>query len=266
MDDYCALYCIGDTNSEYFENGLLVSIRSLRKSNPNIPIEIFYTDLNKSQINKLSKYNLTKINPTGFSEGSRDDLGTAMFLRLYCGILHKKYKKIIYLDGDTIILDKLDKLANLSEYPIYARKWTNLEHLETKWNEKLFNELKLSTNDFNINSGVLVIDPKFMNETNFCDKAKMLGNNIGFENLYNPDQIIIYMLCKQLNCLGTFDLTWNFMKYKDFQTEDFELKINSNNLVCPFLLNKNQFVNIVHYNSTEKPWTTNMTEEYKQFL
>ena len=74
------------------------------------------------------------------------------------------------------------------------------------------------------------------------------------------------MLCKQLNCLGTFDLTWNFMKYKDFQTEDFELKINSNNLVCPFLLNKNQFVNIVHYNSTEKPWTTNMTEEYKQFV
>ena len=59
---------------------------------------------------------MTKINPTGFSEGSRDGLGTAMFLRLYCGILHKKYKKIIYLDGDTIILDNLDKLANLSEY------------------------------------------------------------------------------------------------------------------------------------------------------
>ena len=30
MDDYCAL-SIGDTNSEYFENGLLVSIRSLEK-------------------------------------------------------------------------------------------------------------------------------------------------------------------------------------------------------------------------------------------
>ena len=56
---------------------------------------------------------------------------------------------------------------------------------------------------------------------------------IRFENLYNQTKSI-YMLCKQLNCLGTFDLTWNFMKYKDFQTEDFELKINSNNLVCPF--------------------------------
>ena len=66
-----------------------------------------------------------------------------MFLRLYCGILHKKYKNNLFR-WRCNILDNLDKLANLSEYPIYARKWTNLEHLETKWNEKLFNELKLS--------------------------------------------------------------------------------------------------------------------------
>ena len=92
--------------------------------------------------------------------------------------------------------ENLDKLGVLSI--MYARKWTNLEHLTMpkllrnfsmtkfkRWKEMISYKFRCAC----------FIEKSSLNETNFCDKAKMLGNNIGW-GLYTM-KIIIYMLCKR---------------------------------------------------------------------
>src|SRR5436309_16086936 len=102
----CFLLCT-DSNEEYFENGLLVTIRSLVRTHPDIPIIIFHNELTREQTSRLPDCTLIYVDDLMFRASHRADLSKATFLKFHAGLL-KEFDRALYMDHDIVVLDRLD--------------------------------------------------------------------------------------------------------------------------------------------------------------
>lgn len=183
-----------------------ISLLSLLESNntePDINIHIagnFLSEENKAKLkNCTARYgrnitfyetaeivNLLKQKiTTGFS------LPITAYVRLFITeILPSSLKRVIYLDGDTLIMDSLHELWEMkfddNKIVGAVQERTGKVHHD----KTIYRYLNLSESDIYINSGVLVLDMEAMREIDVTDKYKAFMELYKYIFLYNDQDVI----------------------------------------------------------------------------
>ena len=199
MKDYCVTY-VSDKN---VWKHLFVSICSLREKNKNIDIIVFFKG-NINIINKTFNNNhklnvqFKKINSEKLNLFKRDQM---MFFRYLIPDIIKDYKKVLYLDCDTFIKEKIDKLLNinLSNFPLGAVK--------EPWQPKFLN-LHIGK-DFlsRFNSGVLLINIKNWKKRGITKKILSLSKQKKYIN-YLDQPLINFCIKKNYKSIS---YKWNYL-------------------------------------------------------
>lgn len=172
------VYAINDKYAPF----ALVSIESIldnASSNHIYKIYILYTDLieeNKKlllNINLPNNFTIELIDVNSYIKNYEDKLYTVsfyskeMYYRFLIPLIFKKYKKVIYLDSDTIILTDIKKLYSKR---ISFKNIGAVVNFSSNNMKNHANSLGLKHKEY-INSGILVYNTKNCLKNNFSDKC-----------------------------------------------------------------------------------------------
>ena len=159
-----------------------------------------------------------------------------IYFRLFIPTILQNYKKVIYLDIDTILLADVAELfaTQLEEKPVAA-------YIEPPM-KRFF-----STPDY-FNSGVLVMNIPKLNELDLLKQSLAVLSK--YTKLASPDQDVLNMLYT-----GNFislSFLWNFFAF----AEEKYIKKTSGYDAYKEILLKKKSPNLIHYASWQKPWNT----------
>lgn len=159
----------------------------------------------------------------------RDYYTSAIYYRLFIPELFTQYKKAIYLDCDTVLLDDIANLYNveLGDNLIGAVADEAVASIDV-FRDYTKNALGIPGNCY-FNSGVIVMDLEKFRQINFCEKFCEVLSSYHF--IVAPDQDCLNLICK--GKIKYYDGEWN------------KMPIGGSAVKKPKL---------VHYNLTMKPW------------
>lgn len=240
-------------NSNYLKV-LVVMLKSLAISNNHTKFDVYVMNnsLTESDINYLKENTLKNINIIDLKINDKE-LDKApvtkrypkeMYYRILASYyLPKKVDKILYLDPDLVVINKIDKLykTNLDNYYFAAAShiWGMLQ---------TFNRIRLRmrNDDIYINSGVMLMNIKLLRqEQNKEDVYDFIRKNKN--NLMLPDQDVISGLyANKILPLDpyVYNMTEKLLKQTYFMPHISERWIEDNSV-------------IIHYCGRNKPWNKN---------
>lgn len=236
-------------DKNYIEKMLvtLTSIFSNTKLKINLHILTFDDEINhkelKEKLNSLFKGKLTSISIIKLSSFEFNHtkhfflkhISIAAYGRIFIPDVLKHLSKVIYIDSDLVFNYDIKELweTNISKHNIAGVKESWFTHFQRLHLHKKYPYLKNMKNSSYINSGVMVLNPKKLNEEKFSEKV----SNFFKENkkIHFGDQDIINYLLPEKKII---DSSWNV-------TLNFFLKYRYN------IFNK---AKVVHYVSAAKPW------------
>ena len=242
----CFLLCTTGKNQEYFENGLLVTIKSIRLTNPGIPIVVFFSSLSESQKSKLEGCKLIEIFEERWSSEHRPDLTDAAFYRLQLGLL-EEYDKVLYVDSDMVVLDSLDEIFCMPGNLIAVGEIKSLTS-DIRDPRKFFDLEGFHKGNYaGFNTGFLCLNRKYWNGR-LLEEAIKIGETYSWENLKNPVNAILNLLAYQQDGFTCVTHHYNFRAWTDC------LKVESNmkGFLAPYI--DSGFVKILHFTGPFKPW------------
>ncbi len=186
-------------NSQYI-NQLNILLNSIQKSNKNENFNVYVLnkDLTKEQIEKIKEHlNLEKfcINDIKINEAEISNLPVyeqRYPLEIYFRIFAAKYlpsviNRVLYLDADTLVINKLNELYYMDFEGNYLIATTHVRKVLHKFNEI---RLGIEKDEPYINTGVLLMNLKELRKAKIEEKlADFLQKNK--KKLMLPDQDII---------------------------------------------------------------------------
>lgn len=192
----------------------------------------------KIRILSSSNIDLSKYHSPGY-------FSSAMYLRLFIPNILVNYDKILYIDADTIVRADIGELfdTDVDQFACAAIKDPVDDLIKIGWKVRLSGDLIGADTYFRrivgvdpssyFNSGVILMNLKYMRQINFVDRAL----DVIFEEFVFPDQDIFN---KCVNGSVRFvDPRWNLLPqascHKDWIS----------NGLTPY---------IIHYASADKPW------------
>lgn len=166
-------------NKKYLPQ-LIVLLKSIFSNNPNKHLEVYIIskDLSQTDITKIQKkfsneaINITLLNfdeklLVGSPTSKRYPL--EIYYRLFAAqVLPKEVDKILYLDPDIVVINKLDELYNLDFEDNYFIGATHVRRLLRKFNEIRVNAPK---NSPYINTGVMMMNINKLREEQDVSKV-----------------------------------------------------------------------------------------------
>ena len=230
MSKFCICYV---SDYKYWKH-LYVSIKSLREKNKEISIYVFHKDFSEKLLIKFKNFKLNlkfmKIKPKHLR--AIKNKRSIMYFRYFIPQYLKNYKKILYIDLDTIIKGNLKNIfkIKLNKFPIAVVK----EPLPPKKN--LFHNLK--DYKYRFNTGVILFNVKAWNKSNLLKKFINLSNKNHLKD--STDQPVMNsLLYKKVKLI---DKKWNYLDSYEFTD-----------------LNK---AKIIHFNR-HKPWLIKHKSQFK---
>ena len=245
-------------NSNYL-NVLIVMLKSLAYSNKHRKFDVYVLNesLTKKNIEYLKENTMKNINIIDLKIKDKE-LDNApvtkrypkeMYYRIFAAYyLPKKVKKILYLDPDLVVINKIDRLYNMNLDNYYfaaaSHTWGLLQ---------TFNQLRLRMKGDNvyINSGVMLMNIKLLRkEQNREDVYQFIRKNKN--KLMLPDQDVISGLyANKILPLDpyVYNMTEKLLNQKYFLPHINERWIKENSV-------------IIHYCGKNKPWN----KSYKGLL
>lgn len=228
--DNCFLLSTSSRNIDFYNYGFIITLKSISITNPDIPIVIFYDELYPWQISELGQYELVKVKVDDyiFSADHRKDLTSAAYMKLYVELLGK-YKKVLYLDSDIVVLDRLDEIFEMDANLVAVGMDVGLEHeflnfdLITQ-NELIYEGCKI------INTGVICFDTDYWIQNGLLKQAESAVKRYKASNFKNCDQGILNIIAYNNPGLQLVSNQYNFCRYWDMFNCDFTLRKNCNNL------------------------------------
>lgn len=211
-------------------------------------INIFYYDLEKFPI---AEYNINSWRGTQISN-------SLLFFQSIIGSRINSMNNLLYLDGDTIVVNPL---VNIEEYNdgIYLAKDVGL----MKYNKNILGIM----NDY-YNSGVIYIDIPYWIENNCEKKIKNFLLNNNASKLIHPDQDVINISLNQ--DLRNLPLSYNYPMYFDlFNDREKRLFFNKNrNISYEEAIKQDIVPNILHAYGAfgVTPWSNNMVNPYNDIF
>lgn len=237
-------------NSNYL-NVLIVMLKSLAYNNKHKKFDVYVmnSSLTKKDIEYLKENTFKNINIIDLKVEDKELEGAPvtkrypkeMYYRILAAYyLPKKVDKILYLDPDLVVINKIDKLykTDLDNYYFAAAShiWGMLQ---------TFNRIRLrmKNDDIYINSGVMLMNIKLLRkEQNREDVYNFIRKNKN--NLMLPDQDVISGLyANKILPLDTYvyNMTEKLLKQTYFLPHINERWIKENSV-------------IIHYCGKNKPW------------
>ena len=250
-----------------------VSIRSLISNFPdekNLDIIILNDNISPENEKKLSEMKAPNVSirffdMKKFSENQQyythGHFSRATYFRAYIANILPTHDKIIYLDGDTIVLGNISELFDSVKYqkgqyiaaapainPIHAALRGNLLKIK---NMRLIdywtNILKIKNPVKYFNAGVMLLNLEEMRKINFTNIFLSKLNEIIDPPGVDQD---IFNAIESDNCI-MLPQKWNFMGYGDWKNFD---KWLPSELAHDFYQAQKSPM-IIHYASSQKPWS-----------
>ena len=248
-------------NSNYLDV-LVVMLKSLALSNKHKYFDVYVMNdsLEEEEIEFLKKTTLKNINIIDLKVDNRMFLDAPvtkrypkeMYYRILAAYyLPKKVKKILYLDPDLVVINKIDKLYNMNLDNYYFAAASHIWGIL-----QTFNRIRLRMNNSNIyiNSGVMLMNIKLLREEqNIDDVYKFIKKNRN--KLMLPDQDVISGLyANKILPLDpyVYNMTEKLLNQTYFLPHISEKWIEDNSV-------------IIHYCGKNKPWKSNYKGTLNKF-
>lgn len=248
MDHCILLPSYGSQN--FFENCLLVAIRSIQITNPLIPIVIFHNNLSDQNKDKLVGCQLIEVDINTFNVNHRPDLTEGTYFKFYIEKL-TDFKRVLCLDADIVVLGDLKPLFEI-EAPIAARtRRLPLSHEYSNW-EIIDNHETISNGDPILQGGVLCLNPQFWAKEKLFDQLLEITRKYRWSNFRNADQGILNIIAHRYNNYFEFGKEYNFCRYWDMLKNN-TLVVQENNTGLKLPYQNGQLLKILHWNGKIKP-------------
>lgn len=183
-----------------------------------------------------------------------------MYYRILIPTILKKYKKVIYLDCDMVVLGDISELyqTDLSGYVLGGVN--DIMHKMSK--ENVLNNLKLDPEKY-INSGMLVINTAEFLKNKIKEKCFDILKTSTIKFRY-PDQDIINLACQ--GKIKYLDPCWNYIWHYNFPTFNQSPKLRLSEEDQKAYIQKTKNIKILHYTSNVKPWSNFNTKFSNYFF
>lgn len=248
-------------NSNYLKV-LVVMLKSLAVSNNHKKFDVYVMNnsLTEEDINYLKENTLKNINIIDLKVDD-NELDKApvtkrypkeMYYRILAAYyLPKKVDKILYLDPDLVVINKIDKLYNFDLDNYYFAAASHIWGMLQTFNRI---RLRMKNDDIYINSGVMLMNIKLLRkEQNKDDVYKFIKRNKN--HLMLPDQDVISGLyANKILPLDpyVYNMTEKLLKQTYFMPHISERWIKDNSV-------------IIHYCGKNKPWNKNYKGSLNKF-
>jgi len=255
VTNHCFALAVSPENAPFIMNGSLVCIKSIRITNPGVPIVVLHTGLSERQKESFGSVTFIEISPefgiSDFSSATRPDVLDATFLKLYVDKI-EDFDTVIYVDGDAVVLEKLDDLFNL-DVPFAAgfRDGYPLSEQFERGHELLASE-GLSE-DYAFNAGVMRYDLRFWRTRSLSGEALVLCQSHGWNAFRFADQSLLNLIVRKESALTPISRLYNFCRWPDMLRQEHKVVANDQGLFAPAVAEGT--AKIVHWNGPVKPWS-----------
>lgn len=237
-------------NSNYL-NVLIVMLKSLAYNNKHQKFDVYVMNesLTEKDIEYLKENTMKNINIIDLKINDKEleeapvtkRYPKEMYYRIFAAYyLPKKVKKILYLDPDLVVINKIDKLYNTNLDNYYFAAASHIWGILQTFNQI---RLRMNSNNVYINSGVMLMNIKLLRENQNRDEVyHFIKQNKS--KLMLPDQDVISGLYgNKILPLDpyAYNMTEKLLNQKYFLPHISERWIKENSV-------------IIHYCGKNKPW------------
>jgi len=248
-------------NSNYL-NVLVVMLKSLAYSNKHQKFDVYVMNesLTEKDIEYLKENTMKNINIIDLKIYDKElekapvtkRYPKEMYYRIFASYyLPKKVKKILYLDPDLVVINKIDKLYNTNLDNYYFAAASHIWGILQAFNKI---RLRMNSNNVYINSGVMLMNIKLLREKqNRDDVYRFINKNKN--KLMLPDQDVISGLYgNKILPLDpyAYNMTEKLLNQKYFLPHISERWIKENSV-------------IIHYCGKNKPWNKSYKGSLNKF-
>jgi lipopolysaccharide biosynthesis glycosyltransferase len=278
--DRCAFFSCHGGQKDYFKHGLLVAIKSLRRTNPGLPVAVFYDELSAEEKAALSGCRLVQVDASVFDTGSRGDLTRATYFK-FCVEQLDGVGKALYVDSDLVVLDSLEGIFRL-DGPIAARiEPYDLAH-EFKDPARVQKETGIPEKGPFLNGGIVCFDRRYWMKEGLLKQALEIAHQFGWEQFLNSDQGILNILSHRVGGFTPIPLVYNFCRWPDIACSRVTRSgVNAQGLTAPYVMRGIQqrlaaagvppawtgapLAKVLHWNGPGKPWQFKDEERKKYY-
>ena len=268
----CVLFSLTQKDITFINKGFFIALESLKRTNPSLPIFVFYDELPDSILEKIKDNGVTTIllnaatypacakELNAINTSARPDLTKATWFKLFIGKLLEfgDFKKVFFLDSDLVVLDDISELFEIDApfAAVYSKRELRNDYKNTK---KIQKQEKLNSGS-TFNAGVFVADIQYWVKNDLTKKAFEIVDQYGVEEFVCADQgvlnILIKRYCKKAARIASI---YNFCRYHDMRlAPQLVVKSNNNGLLAPIFDEK--FVKVLHWNGRVKAWDNKIDE------
>jgi len=242
-------FCVSGENKNYFYNGALTAIKSVKLTNPHMPIVIFYDFLNEFQKSMLSGCKLIRVQTLYKTSHRRRELTDAIWFKFHLDAL-EGVDKALFLDCDLVVLDSLDEIFKLEGKIVACGRHgrLNKEFVDA---EKVKANENIKDSDLLFNTGVICFDRKFWVHEKIKDKVLEILNMYGDSNFKNPDQGVANILAYRYGGFTNLSHRYNYLLD---MIDEKPLVVIKNPMGVKAPYHDDDFIRILHWNGAKKPW------------
>lgn len=222
-------------------------IKSVQKNNSSLKKKIYivYTKISKASIETLEKCTddstdiiFRKADVSIENVGPKNHVSSAAFIKIELVRVLADLDRVLYLDGDIVVTGSLSELTELRLDNYY------LAAVENPFFQR-HDELEVAKNYFYFNSGMMVLNLKFMRENDFYSKAHCVIKDKA-EKLMFHDQDV-FNLATHGKVLQ-LPIEFNFQTFYLRKIHKFD-RVRRREVLSDYRRTK-----IMHYSSGIKPW------------
>ena len=235
-------------NREFFERGLLVALASLRETNPDHRVVVLHDQLDESQRAALDGCQLIEVNPERFTSHHRPDLTAATYFRFVIPEAMPTVDRVVYLDSDLVVLDRLDELFDLEQPLAAVPKSSQDPASEIRDPQRVAAVEGLRSWGPLLSAGVLAMDLRYWRREHLLRNFGELIARHGWETFVNGDQGILNVIAQRQ---GFHQLSRVYNLWP--QASDIRrLRRNHLGLWAPEV--DDELAKVVHWAGPRKPW------------
>jgi len=268
----CALFSLTYKDAAFIDHGFFVALESLKKTNPDLPVFVFYDSLPESVLKKIKNKGATPIllnaktypdyadELNAIDSSRRPDLTKATWFKFFIGKLSGfgTFQKVLFLDSDLVVLDDINELFEIDSpfVAVYPKRRLDLDY---KNPEKILKQEGIDP-EFTLNGGVFVADIEYWIENDLTKRAFEIVDRYGVDEFLCADQGVLNILATRffVNAVRIPSI-YNFCRRHDMElSPQLLVRLNRKELRTPILNGK--FIKIIHWNGQDKPWDDKLCE------
>lgn len=237
-------------NWDYAAKGMRVTIESCRISNPNIPITVIIDEDSLAVRQLFQGCEIIVIDSSELKLGLRQDLGIGVYFIFYVHLLNH-YKKVLYLDGDTLVFGDLTPLFEM-EGRFLARRFQRNLAVEYVHPEIIMQKEGVPSSADCINTGVVLFDMEYWRDGKLKQEFLSLAAEYGWNAFKNPDQGFFNIICWRHSIKDKLPEYYNTFISEIEKSSSHFTKISNAGISFPCLSNLD--IKIIHFIGPIKPW------------